>query len=211
MVSGADEYLVLEDKIEVAAGVASGTTTTLVVDDTDLTLVDDEHNDRWVYIVDSDGVSAVGDTFLRRITDVDAGTDTITFTPSIPAAPGAGAYVQVLPNVVDLTSKDWGLHTNGVAVDSAEGTTSDLRIITVDFEGDSEISPELGGTNFLHVLYRGAAASISDTVAVTPASTPRPSTSGVHHESLSNVQRYYPFQAWWHYQDQCGGVESGTA
>ncbi len=171
LVSVSDEYLVLENEIEVAAAVASSTTTTVVVDDTDLTLVDDEHNGRWLYIVDSDGAGGVGDVFLRQITDTDAGTDTLTITPALPAALSSGAYVQVLPNVVDLTSKDWGAHTNGVAVDSAEGTTSDLRVITVDFEGDSEVSPELGGKNFLHVLYKGAGASVSDTVAASPAST----------------------------------------
>jgi hypothetical protein len=171
LAAASDEYLILEDEIEVAGVVSSGTTTTLVLDDTDLTLVDDEHNGRWAYIINDDGAGAVGDVFLRRITDTDAGTDTLTITPALPAATGTGAYVQVLPNVLDITSEDWGLHTNGIALDVAEGTTPDLRQVTTEFEGAEEVSPELGGTIFLHLLYRGAAAAQSDTVAATPAST----------------------------------------
>lgn len=169
--TAADEYLILEDEIEVSGVAASSTTTTVVVDATDLTLVDDEHDGRWLYIVDSDGAGAVDSVYLRRITGTDAGTDTLTITPALPAALGTGAYVQVLPNVLDLTSLDYGLHTSGITVDMAEGTTSDLRAVTNTFEGTDEVSPDLGGTVYLHLLYRGATAATSDTVAATPAST----------------------------------------
>jgi hypothetical protein len=127
-------------------------------------MVADEHNGRWVYIVED-----ATTIYLRRITDTS--TTALTITPALPAALAAGAYIQVLPNVLDITSEDWGLHTNGIALDIDEGATAAFRQVTTFFEGIEEVSPDLGGVNFLHVLYRGATAAISDTVAAAPAPT----------------------------------------
>ena len=165
LVTATDPYIILEDEIELSVVLASGSTTVLTPDATDLTMVVSEHVGRWAYIQDT-----ATSVFLRRITANSA--TTVTITPALPATPTAGAYMQILPNSVDLTSKDWGLHTNGIAVDSAEGATPDLRVMTVDFEGVSEVSPSLGGKNQLHVLYKGAGAAVAaDTVNATPAPT----------------------------------------
>jgi hypothetical protein len=172
-VTASDEYLVLQDEVEAVDVIASGTTTVLTIDAGELDLVDDEHNGRWAYIVDT-----ATDVYLRQITDVDGTAETITVSPALPATPTTGAYVQVLPNVLDLTSKDYGSHTNGVTIDSAEGTTSDLRIMTVGFEGEEEVSPALGGDVYLHVLYRGAGADVSDTAGPSATTTVIPLTTG---------------------------------
>ena len=160
-----DPYLVLEDEIELSVAIASGTTLVLTPDATDWTGVASEHVGRWVYIVDT-----ATDVYLRRITAND--TTTVTITPALPAVPTAGAYMQILPNALDITSADYGLHTNGVSIDSAEGVTAGPRVMTVDFEGLSEISPELGDVNMFHVLYRGAGAAVAaDTVDTSPTPT----------------------------------------
>ena len=168
LVSAADEYIVVENEIEALDVVDSGSSTTTVIafDAGELDLVDDEHNGRWAYIVED-----ATTIYLRQITDTDGTGETITVSPALPAAPSAGAYVEILPNSVDLVSIDYGAHTEGIAVDVAEGATSDLRQLTTSFEGAEEVSADLGGTVFLHLLYRGAAAAVSDTIAASPAST----------------------------------------
>lgn len=169
--AASDEYLVIQDELEGLDAVDNGSSSTTVVaiDGSELTFAVAEHNGRWAYITNTDGAGGVGNRYLRRITDTAAST--ITVTPALPSVPLAGSYVQVLPNILDITSIDFGAHTIGNAIDIQEGATPDLRQVSVWFEGDEEISPELGGTVFLHVLYRGAAAAVSDTVAASPAST----------------------------------------
>lgn len=159
-------YLVLEDEVELVDAIDSGASSPTVIDLQDALVVDDQHNGRWAYIVDDDQT-----VYLRQIVDTNGTTEALTITPALPAAPGAGSYVQILPNVVEVTSRDWGLHTNGIALDVDEGSSPNLRQVTTFFEGDEEVSPELGGTVYLHLLYRGAGAQISDTVGATPAST----------------------------------------
>jgi hypothetical protein len=156
-------YRIYENEVE-DMDVVSGTTTTLVLQDVDV--VDDQHNGRWAYIQDTSAVA-----YLRRITDTIGSSDTLNITPALPAAPSTGAFVQILPNALDLTSKDWGAHTNGIVVDISEGSSSAFKVVTVTFEGAEEISPDLGGKVQLKVLYKGGATSISDTVAAAPAST----------------------------------------
>lgn len=168
--SGGEDYLVLEDEVEALDVIDSGssTTTVLAIEGSELSFTDDEHDGRWAYIVDAADTSVA---YLRKITATDGTADTITITPALPSVPEDGSYLEVLPNAVDLESVDWGSHTNGIEVEPQEGSTPDLRQVSVLFEGEEEASSDLGGTVYMHLLYRGAGSDTTDTVDATADST----------------------------------------
>ncbi|MDB5716293.1 MAG: hypothetical protein JWO15_3690 [Sphingomonadales bacterium] len=151
----ADAYTVLTNTVVLIAGVtAGGTTTTIPVT---ATLVVDEHAGRFVNLYTAAG-------FVTRKV-VSNTTSTLTVTPSLPAAPVAlTSYVEILGNAVVLTSRDYGVHTNGIAADVATSGTG-AKVITLTFEGQSQISPDVGNFPFLKLLFKGAPTSISDTTA----------------------------------------------
>lgn len=160
------EYILFKNQAEAVHAATGGTTSTII--DSGASFVADEHIGRWVLIQDTAGVS-----YLRQITDND--TTTLTFSPTIGAAPSTGAYFQILGNAVDLTSADWGAHTNGVTVDFDAGVAARSTVATVEFEGQEEVSADLGGKIYLKLLYKGGSAAVSDTVNV--AATPLTATS----------------------------------
>lgn len=167
LVGAADEYIVLDNEIYDSSTVSgSGATITWV----DSTLVANAHVGRWLFLQNS---AAVGDFHLVQITA--NATGTVTVTPSLPTLT-AGAFAEILPNAVDLTSTDYGAHTTNVNVDLDDGTVvSNSLVATVEFEDEDVQSPEVGGVNFLQLLYRGGAAAISDTVEASPVV---PNTAG---------------------------------
>ena len=151
-------YLIMEvGQVEVQDFAASGTTLTVVL--ANEVMVADEHIGRWMSYTDASG------TTLRQITDND--TTTLTFSPALAATTVAGGYVQILGSSVDLTSKDWGEHTNDITVDVATGTGADTKVVTVTFEGEEEVSPDLGGKVLLKVLYK-AGQTTTDTAKTAP-------------------------------------------
>lgn len=154
----AQDYLVLAAELVDVVDAAATTTTIPLVTQTAMTV--DEHAGRWV-VVHDDTVTPV--TVLRQIVSNTA--DTLTVSPAMPSAPVTlTAYVEILGNAVDLTSKDWGLHTNGITVDVATGSVAGTKVVTTTFEGEEEVSPDLGGTVQMKVLYKGGAENIGDTV-----------------------------------------------
>lgn len=165
----ADDYYVLDAEVYATSEAtgAGGTTVTWANGG----LTPDEHIGRWVFIQNT---AAAADVHLVQITDNDA--TTLTVTPSLPALT-AGAVAQILPNAQDLTSVDYGAHVNNVNVDLDDGTqVSNSLVATVEFEDDSQQSPEVGGVNFMQLLYRGGAAAISDVVEGSPVA-PNTATS----------------------------------
>lgn len=157
--TAADDYIVLEDELERAGTVDAGATSTSVPLKAVTDMVASEHVGRWVYIQDS-----ASQHYVRQITANT--TSSLTVAPALPAAPTTGAFVEILPNVLDLTSKDWGVHTNGISVDVAAGTAAGSRVFTASFEGEDEISMDVGGGFVLSVLFRGGTAALSDTAAL---------------------------------------------
>lgn len=155
-----EDYVVLEAEVEFVDAADTGATTT-TIPLTDTTLVTDEQAGRWVFVQATASV-----TYLRQIESND--TTTLTLSAALPVAPGQGATVQVLANSVDLTSKDWGEHTNSITVDVATGTGAGTKVVTVVFEGEEEVSPDLGGKVQLKVLYKGGAENIGDTASASP-------------------------------------------
>lgn len=156
-----DDYWVLEPEVYDVSEVTSvgGTSVTWVNGG----LTASEHVGRWLFIQNT---AAAADTFLVQITANIAGS--LTVTPALPALT-AGAVAQILPNAVDLTTRDYGAHTNNVNVDLDDGTTqSNSLVVSTEFEDTEQVSPEVGGVAFLKILYRGGAAAISDTVQGTP-------------------------------------------
>jgi hypothetical protein len=158
-----DDYWVLDAEVYAASRVTGGGAT---VTWTGAALVADEHIGRWLFIQNS---SSAADTYLVQITDNTTGAFTVS--PSLPTL-GTGAIAQILPNAVDLVSRDYGAHTNSLNLDVDDGVVvSGSTIVETEFEDDTETSPEVGGVPFLKLLYKGGAAAISDTVAVATAST----------------------------------------
>ena len=140
-------YHVLENEVYAVSAVTGGGTTVAWVDST---LVVDEQIGRWVHIQNS---SAASDFYLRQITDNAAST--LTVTPALPTL-GTGAIAQILPNAVDLTTRDYGAHTNNVNIDLDDGATLDTALVVdVEFEDTHESSQEVGGVPFFKVLYKG--------------------------------------------------------
>jgi hypothetical protein len=119
-------------------------------------MVASAHVNRWAYI---HRVGAVPE--LRKI--VSNNTTSITVTPSLPAAPTASAYVEILANAVQVTSKNYGESTNGISVDLA--TAGLGKSVTVAQNGTQEVATSIGGVPFLNLLFKGAPVVINDTVA----------------------------------------------
>jgi hypothetical protein len=154
-----DPYEVLEDQLVLADALA-GTSTSTVLDLKSIaTMVVDEHAGRTVLIKD-----AVGVEFKRRV--VSNTVSAFTISPALPAASTVGAYVELLANSVDLQSKDWGAHTNGLEIDVVDGTVIPAsKVVTVSFEGNDETSPEIGGKAFFKLLYKGGAEAVAGLTA----------------------------------------------
>lgn len=156
--------------------VSGGASTTTNVD-VAATLVASAHIGRWAEIT----IAALpgAPSFLRRITANTTGQ--ITVTPALPAAPAAADVVQIRANLINVKSRDYGLHTSGIEVNLDYNPTDSSYQMSVEFEGQTQLSPTLGGTsrNYLHLVYRGGAVGASTTVVggstvstinVTPAS-----------------------------------------
>lgn len=164
LAGAADDYIVLEAEVEFADVADTGSTTTSIVLTENVAMTPDEQIGRWVYLQGT----AAGDPYLRQIVDNDA--TTLTVSPALPAAFDQYGVVQVLANSIDLESKDWGAHTNSINVDIADGAVAG-KVATVEFEGEEEVSTDIGGSVIMKVLYKGGAEATGDTVNSTPAST----------------------------------------
>lgn len=101
--------------------------------------------------------------FRRRIVSNTA--TTLTITPALPAAPVVTNPVVIRNNVINLTSRDYGLHTNSIEVDMDYDGSSGTYQVTVDFENDTQVSESLGARPRMHLMYRGGNNAVAvDTV-----------------------------------------------
>lgn len=166
-------YLVYDNEVEAMVAVDTGSSSSTVVAVKDADFTDDEHNGRWILIQDDASTS-----YLRKITDTDGTSETVTVSPALPATPTAGAFAHILPNVIDLTSLDWGAHTTGIKVDVSDGSATGTKVVTVTFEDEEEVSDDLGGRRILSVFYKGGADNLTDTVASGATTGTIPLTSG---------------------------------
>jgi hypothetical protein len=157
-VPAAQDYVVLAAELVDVVDAAATTTTIPLLDQTTMTV--DEHAGRWVVVHDDTVTPA---TVLRQIVSNTASI--LTVTPAMAAAPVTlTAYVEILGNSVDLTSKDWGAHTNGITVDVATGTAAGTKVVTVTFEGEEEVSTDLGGNIQMKVFFNNSPETTGDTV-----------------------------------------------
>ena len=168
---GQDYVVLAAEYVDVVA--AAATTTTIPLQSAAvIPMTVNEHAGRWVVVHDDTVTPA---TVLRQITSNTV--DTLTVTPAMAAAPVAlTAYAEILGNSIDLTSKDWGEHTNGITVDVATGSAADTKVVSVVFEGEETVSPDLGGTVQMKVFYNNSPESSTDTAAAAPA-VPNTTTS----------------------------------
>jgi len=158
-----DTYTVYDPSEDFLLAVdTAATTTTLINFKASFTVpAVDDLADHWVMLTDGT------QTYVRRILSSTA--TSVTLEQALPAVPGAGSWFHVLPNAVDLTSRDYGLHTNSVSVDVVAGNNGATQQ-TVNFEGQSKSSPSVGGLGLLRVLVKGANTA-ADTTAAAPLST----------------------------------------
>lgn len=183
LAGASDDYIVLEAEVEFADVADAGGTTTTIVLTENVAMTVNEQAGRWVYYQGTAG----GTPYLRRIVSNTA--DTLTISPALPAASVQYGVVQILANAIDLTSKDWGEHTNGITVDVATGTAAGTKVVTVTFEGEEEVSPDLGGKAQLKVFYATNETS-TDTVAAasTPTTTSLEMTTAMTANEYAGVQ-----------------------
>ena len=146
--------------------VTGGASTTTQID-VAATLTAGAHVGRWVEITIA-GLPG-SPSFLRRITANTASQ--ITVTPALPAAPAAADVVQIRANLINIKSRDYGAHTASIKTTLDTDATDESYQVRVEFEGQTQLSPTLGGQsrNYLHVVYRGG--SVADTTAVVAGST----------------------------------------
>ncbi len=151
--SAANAFVIVHDELAEIDALVAGTSSSTLLTAKSHVFVASEHVDRWVYIQNTSTQS-----FLRKITANTTGA--LTISPPLPATPTAGAWFQILPNSLKLTSVGWGAHTNGLSVASVSAgvTNTAAKIISLAFEGKTETSPEIGGAIYLKVLYKGGAA-----------------------------------------------------
>lgn len=137
---------------------STGASTTTVLTLTAAGLVVDAHIGRWVLVNGE----------RRRITDNDAST--VTVSPALSAAPVNLDAVLILEDQLLLTSKDYGAHTNQIAVEFEAGT-GETFVVTLTFEDVVEQSPEIAGESFLNLKYVGGAALLAagNVTAIDPA------------------------------------------
>ncbi len=140
---------------------AAGSTTT-VVNLTTGGLTVNELVGRWVDVT----LAALpgAPVYRRRITANAAAT--LTVTPALPAAPGATNPIAVRASWATLYSRDYGAHTASIDVDLSYSGTS--YTASVAFEGQEQVSPALGGRNYLQLTYYGGANAVAADVILTP-------------------------------------------
>jgi len=165
LVAAADTYTLYEPSEDYLFAVDVGATTTVLpIKNTFTAPAVDALIGHWVLVTDT---ATTTQTHLRKISDNTA--TTVTLDNPLPAVPATGSWFHVLPNAVDLTSTDYGTHTNSVAVDVVAGTAGQTQQ-SVTFEGVTQVSSLLGGKGLLRVLYKGSITT-TDTVSGTTSTT----------------------------------------
>ena len=136
---------------------ASGTpTTTVIALTTNTSMVVNAHAGRWLKF------PTTGSTELRRIVSNTA--DTITVSPGFSAAPVATNPVQIMQSQLTLTSADYGVHTEQVAVEFEAGVTANTWVMTTTFEDETEQTEEILGNSAFRIKYVGGPTEDSGTV-----------------------------------------------
>ena len=163
VVEAAEDFMLAVD--------TAGTTTTLLNFKTSFAApAVGDLDTHWIYLTDG------SQTYVRRIASNT--TTSVTLEQALPAAPGSGSWFHVLPNAVDVTSRDYGLHTNSVGVDVVDGSNGATQQ-TVTFEGQSKSSAFVGGTGLLRVLYKGANTTADTAAAASTVTTIELTTGGL--------------------------------
>lgn len=158
-----DTYTVYDPSEDFMLAVdTSGTTTTLINFKVSFAVpAVDALADHWVLLMNGT------QTYTRRVLSNTA--TSLTLADPLPAVPSAGSWFHLLPNSVDVTSRDYGLHTNSVGIDVVAGVNGATQQ-TVSFEGNLKSSVFVGGTGQLRVLVKGA-VTLTDATAAAPLST----------------------------------------
>lgn len=87
-----------------------------------------------------------------------------------PATQSAAVLTNAYGDCVDLTSADYGAHTQQINVAIASGTTQG-KLITIVFEDTSEVGDNVGGDDIFHLTYEHAAAGAWEAMTTAVLST----------------------------------------
>ena len=109
-------------------------------------------------------------SYRRKIT---ANTvSTITVGQALPAVPASGDPVIVRPTAFTVTSKDYGAHTAGITTDVVYNSSTGGYQASIEFEGETQLSGNLGAAKVLQLQYRGGANAVAiDTIDTATAPT----------------------------------------
>lgn len=116
-----------------------------------------------------------GSPTVRR-TIVSNTANTITVEPALPAVPVLTDSVDVLATAFVVSSRDYGAHTANTSIDYAytepSASTRGGFQVTVELDGDSQISPTLGENQRMKLVYVGGTNAVAqDTVDQVVAAT----------------------------------------
>lgn len=103
----------------------------------------------------------------RRI--VSNTSSTATVSPAFSTVPVTAASFTILSAAVELTSVDYGTHTNQISAEIEAGTATNSTVVTISDGVTTQQSPDLGGTPVLEMMYVGGAIAVQGATS-TPAS-----------------------------------------
>lgn len=109
-----------------------------------------------------------GSPVVRRTITANT-ANTLTISPALPAVPALGNAVNVRSTAFVVSSRDYGAHTANTSVDYAytapSASTSGGFQVTVELDGDSQISPTLGEKPRMKLVYVGGTNAVAqDTI-----------------------------------------------
>ncbi len=101
-----------------------------------------------------------------------------TVSPPFSTAPPATTSFSIMKAGMEVTSRDYGTHTNAISVEVEAGVGTGTSVITVSDGTRTQQSPDLGGKIFLEAIYtggpvplQGVAGASASGLTVTAATT----------------------------------------
>ena len=82
-------------------------------------------------------------------------TSTATVSPAFSTVPTTAASFSILSAGLELTSVDYGTHTNSISAELEAGVGTNTHVVTISDGTTTEQSPDLGGTPVLEMMYLG--------------------------------------------------------
>ncbi len=150
------------ESLSVHTDTAAAASTTTLINLTTGGLTVNEFVGRWVDVT----LAALPGSPVYRRRIVSNAASSLTVTPALPAAPAVGNAVAVRASWAQVYSRDYGAHTASIDVDLSY--SAGFYTASVLFEGQEQVSPALGGRNYLQLAYYGGANAVAADTILTP-------------------------------------------